>query len=107
MIAVEDIGRFGARAFTHAAEMNGREIDIAGDAATMPQAAAALSKGLGRTIEFVPIPIAEVRKNSEDFAIMLEWFERVGYNADIAGLTRDYGIQLTKLDQWVAKNVRA
>ena len=107
MIAVEDIGRLGARAFTHAAEMNGREIDIAGDAATMPQAAAALSKGLGRTIEFVPIPIAEVRKNSEDFAIMLEWFERVGYNADIAGLTRDYGIQLTKLDQWVAKNVRA
>ena len=107
MIAVEDIGRFGARAFTHAAEMNGREIDIAGDAATMPQAAAALSKGLGRTIEFVPIPIAEVLKNSEDFAIMLEWFERVGYNADIAGLTRDYGIQLTKLDQWVAKNVRA
>jgi len=107
MIAVEDIGRFGARAFTHAAEMNGREIDIAGDAATMPQAAAALSKGLGRTIEFMPIPIAEVRKNSEDFAIMLEWFERVGYNADIAGLTREYGIQLTKLDQWVAKSVRA
>src|SRR5689334_16746009 len=30
MIAVEDVGWFGARAFTHAADLNRREIDIAG-----------------------------------------------------------------------------
>jgi uncharacterized protein YbjT (DUF2867 family) len=106
MIAVKDIGTFGARAFTHAAEMNLREVDIAGDAATMPQAAAALARGLKRKVEFVPIPIADVRKNSADFAAMLEWFDRVGYDADIARLERDYGFRPTKLDAWVAQHVR-
>src|SRR6266545_3757622 len=31
MIAVDDIGWFGARAFTEAASLNGRELDLAGD----------------------------------------------------------------------------
>jgi uncharacterized protein YbjT (DUF2867 family) len=100
MIAVSDIGRHAARAFTDAATLNRREIDLAGDSATMPEAAAALSKGLGRTITFVQIPIAEVRKNSDDFATMLEWFDRVGYDVDIAALERESGIKGTKLTEW-------
>jgi uncharacterized protein YbjT (DUF2867 family) len=102
MIAVTDIGEYGARAFTDAAKLNRREIDIAGDAATMPQAAAALSKAMGRTIDFVQIPIEEVRKNSADLALMLEWFERVGYDADIPALTREFGIPPTTLAAWAA-----
>jgi len=103
MIAVEDIGRFAARAFTDAARLNRREIDIAGDNVTMPAAAATLSKALGRPVEFVRIPIGEVRKNSEDFALMLEWFERVGYNADIAALEREFGFRPLTLEAWAAK----
>jgi len=103
MIAVEDIGKYGALAFTDAATLKGREIDIAGDAVTMPEAAATLSKALGKPIEFVEIPIEEVRKNSEDFAIMLEWFHKVGYNADIAGNAREFGIRPTTLAEWAAK----
>jgi len=100
MIAVNDIGRHAARAFTDAEQLNRREIDLAGDAATMPEAAAALSSGLGRTITFVQIPISEVRKNSEDFALMLEWFERVGYDVDIPALARESGIRPTTLVEW-------
>jgi uncharacterized protein YbjT (DUF2867 family) len=102
MIAVDDIGQYSARAFTDAAKLNRREIDIAGDERTMPEAAAVLSSALGRSITFVQIPISEVRKNSEDFAAMLEWFERVGYNVDIAGLAREFGIRPTSLDAWAA-----
>jgi uncharacterized protein YbjT (DUF2867 family) len=102
MIAVADIGQHAARAFTHAEKLNGSEIDIAGDSATMPEAAEALSKGLGRTITFVQIPMSEVRKNSEDFALMLEWFERVGYDVDIADLARQSGIRPTTLVEWAA-----
>ena len=47
--------------------------------------------------------MSEVRKNSEDFALMLEWFERVGYNADIAGLEREFGIRPTRLREWAAR----
>jgi len=36
-----------------------------------------------------------------DTALMLEWFERVGYSADIAGLEREFGRALTKLPEWI------
>ena len=48
------------------------------------------------------IPLAEVRKNSEDFALMLDWFDRVGYDADIDGTAREFGIKPTRLEQWAA-----
>jgi uncharacterized protein YbjT (DUF2867 family) len=102
MIAVEDIGQYGARAFTDAATLNGRAIDIAGDALTIPAAAGILSAAFGRPITFVRVPIEEVRKNSEDFALMLEWFERVGYDADIPALTREFGVTPLTLEVWAA-----
>jgi uncharacterized protein YbjT (DUF2867 family) len=102
MITVSDIGQYGALAFTDAARFKNLELDIAGDAVTLPQAAAAMSKGLGRQIDYVQIPIAEVRKNSEDFALMLEWFEAVGYDADIAGNARTYGVKPTTIGEWAA-----
>ena len=56
MIAVDDIGWFGARAFTDAAALNRREIDLAGDVRTMPQAAEILAEALGRTIAYAQTP---------------------------------------------------
>src|SRR5246500_5378874 len=52
MIAVEDIGWFGARAFTDSAALNRREIDLAGDVRTMPEAAEGLTGGLGEALGF-------------------------------------------------------
>src|ERR1700741_1991873 len=106
MIAVDDIGWFGARAFTHAAALNRREIDIAGDVQTLPEAAEILSEALGRTIAFAQTPIEQVRQYSNDIALMLQWFERVGYDADIAGLEREFGRALTKLPEWARGQTR-
>jgi uncharacterized protein YbjT (DUF2867 family) len=103
MIAVDDIGWFGARAFTHAAALNRREIDIAGDARTMLEAAEILTEALGRPIAFAQTPIEQVRQYSRDTALMLEWFERVGYSADITGLEREFGRALTKLPDWARR----
>jgi hypothetical protein len=47
MIAVDDIGWFGARAFTDATALNRREIDLAGYVRTMPEAADILTEGAG------------------------------------------------------------
>jgi uncharacterized protein YbjT (DUF2867 family) len=102
MIAVRDIGKYGALAFTDAARLRGREIDIAGDAVTMPQTAATLGRALGRSVEFVQIPIEQIRQHSEDYAIMLEWFDRVGYDADIAALQREFGVVPTSLEAWAS-----
>jgi uncharacterized protein YbjT (DUF2867 family) len=106
MIAVEDIGWFGARAFTHAAALNRREIDIAGDVRTMPEAAEILAKALGWPIAFAQTPIEQVRQFSKDVALMMEWFENVGYSADIGGLEREFGRKFTKLPEWARAHAR-
>jgi uncharacterized protein YbjT (DUF2867 family) len=106
MIAVDDIGWFGARAFTHSAGLNRREIDLAGDVQTMPQATEILAEALGRPIDFVQTPIEQVRHYSKEMAVMLEWFDRVGYSADIAGLEREFGRAITKLPDWARQHAR-
>jgi uncharacterized protein YbjT (DUF2867 family) len=105
MIAVADIGWFGARAFTHAQALRGRELDLAGDARTMPEAAEILTQALGRSVSYAQGSIDQVRQYSEDTALMLEWFERVGYDADIAGLEREFGRPLTRLPDWARRHV--
>ena len=103
MIAVDDIGKYGALAFERHAELNGVGLDIAGDAKTGPEAAEVLSRVTGRPIAFVRVPIAEVRKFSDDYATMLEWFDAVGYDADIAGNAKKYGIRPTTFEEWAAR----
>jgi len=102
MIAVADIGKYGMWAFENHAALNGRAIDLAGDRATMPAAAAILGKAAAREVKFVPVPIEEVRKFSVDYALMFEWFDRVGYDADIAKTSAESGIRPTPLATWAA-----
>ncbi len=103
VVAVQDIGQYGKLAFERHAELNGKAIDIAGDALTMPQAAEIISRAAGRQVVHFQVPIAEVRKFSEDFALMLEWFDAVGYDADIAGNAKTYGIRPTPFADWAAQ----
>jgi uncharacterized protein YbjT (DUF2867 family) len=103
MIAVEDIGKYGRVAFEKSEELNGRAIDIAGDELTMPEVADAIGRASGRTLSFFQVPIEQVREFSDDFAIMLEWFDRVGYNADISGNAAEYGVSPTTFDAWAAQ----
>jgi hypothetical protein len=72
----------------------------------MARAAAVLGKSLARDIQFVEYPITPVREQSEDMALMLEWFERVSYGADIAALDAEFG-PMTRLDNRAAKTLSA
>jgi uncharacterized protein YbjT (DUF2867 family) len=103
MNAVEDIGKFGLIAFENHEKMNGVELDFAGDQRTMPETAEIIGKAMGKKVVFERTPIEEVRKWSEDFAVMLEWFDRVGYCADIDALGKKYGVRLVKLSEWATK----
>jgi uncharacterized protein YbjT (DUF2867 family) len=102
MIAVQDIGKYGAWAFEKHDELRNREIDIAGDALTMPETAEVLSRTTGQKVAFVQVPIEEVRKFSGDFATMLEWFDRVGYDAPIEKNAKESGIRPTRFTEWAA-----
>ena len=103
MIAVSDIGKYGYQAFEQHEALNGRAIDIAGDELTMPKAAELISKAAGRTVAFEQVPIEQVRQFSEDFALMLEWFDRVGYDVDIAATSKEFGVRPTTFAEWSAE----
>jgi uncharacterized protein YbjT (DUF2867 family) len=101
MVAVDDIGKFSAAAFVEADRFKGAEIEYAGDTVTLTEAAAALGELTGKKVTYQPIPIEAVRARSEDVARMLEWFDTVGYGADIPSLESRWGIRPMTLEQWV------
>jgi uncharacterized protein YbjT (DUF2867 family) len=85
-IAVEDIAQFTALVIERRESFLGKRIDIASDELTLATATAAISEASGRPIKYTAIPIAAARQQSEDLARMYEWFDRVGYDADVVGL---------------------
>ncbi len=103
MIAVADIGQYGRLAFEEHARLNRQAIDIAGDEMTAPEAATIISQAAGHPVTYQQVPLEEVRKFSEDYALMLEWFDAVGYDVDIEGNARRYGITPTRFAEWAAR----
>ena len=90
LVALADIGAFVAALVERREEVFGKRFDIAGDALSGEEQAKILSQAIGRPIKYQEIPIAVARQQSEDVALMFEWFDRVGYDADIAALRRDF-----------------
>jgi uncharacterized protein YbjT (DUF2867 family) len=103
MIAVDDIGGFVALVFSHPDEYTGKAIELAGDELTIPQVADIFSSVLGQKVLFVRMPIEEIRRVSSDLALMFEWFNRYGYQADIPALRRVYP-QLMTVEKWLQKS---
>jgi uncharacterized protein YbjT (DUF2867 family) len=103
MSNLEDIGKYGLLAFEKHQELNGKAIDIASDELIMPEVAEILCKITGKPFTFEQIPIELIRQNSADFAAMLEWFDKVGYNADIAGNAKSYNIKPVSFSDWAKK----
>ncbi len=102
MIAVEDIGKYGLLAFEKSDELNGQAIDIAGDELTSVETAQIVSEAAGKTVSHYQVPIEQVREFSDDFALMLEWFDAVGYDADIAGNAKKFGVAPTSFRDWAS-----
>ncbi len=85
-IAVADIAQFTALVIERSESFLGKRIDIASDELTMTTAAATISEISGRHIEYTALPVDSVRQFNEDLARMYDWFDRVGYDADVVGL---------------------
>jgi len=73
----------------------------------MPEAAEILTAALGRPINFTQTPIEQVRQYSKDLAVMLQWFESIGYSADIAGLEREFGRTLANHPDGARRHARS
>jgi len=89
-VTIDDIGAFVATLAERREQVFGKRFDIAGDELSGAQQAKILSEVLGRPITYRELPIAAIRQQSEDTALMFEWFDLTGYDADIAALRRDF-----------------
>ncbi|NZD62142.1 NmrA/HSCARG family protein [Rhizobium sp. WYCCWR 11290] len=89
-ITIDDIGAFVAVLAERCEQVFGKRFDIAGDELSGEQQAKILSEVLGRPIRYQELPIAAIRQQSEDTALMFEWFDRTGYDADLSALRRDF-----------------
>ncbi len=90
LVALADIGAFVSALVERREQVFGKRFDFAGDELSGEEQAKILSHAIGRPINYQEIPIAAARQQSEDAALMLEWFDRVGYDADIVALRRDF-----------------
>jgi uncharacterized protein YbjT (DUF2867 family) len=90
-IAVSDIAAFAALVLENRKEFEGRRVDIASDELAGEEVAEVLTQVTGREIHYVELPLEQVRQAmGEDGARMFEWFDQVGYSADIVGLRREH-----------------
>jgi uncharacterized protein YbjT (DUF2867 family) len=91
LVAVTDIGAFVASLVERREAMFGQRYDIAGDELTGKQQVEILTEAIGRPIAYHSVPPEVVRQyQGEDQARMAEWFDAVGYSADIPRLRRDF-----------------
>ncbi|MGO4640484.1 NmrA/HSCARG family protein [Mesorhizobium sp. 2RAF45] len=90
LVALADIGAFVAALAERREQVFGKRYDFAGDELSGEEQAKILTEAIGRPIRYQEIPIAAARQQSEDAALMFEWFDRVGYDVDIAALRRQF-----------------
>jgi uncharacterized protein YbjT (DUF2867 family) len=102
MVALKDIGEFGAAAFLRPNEFIGQAIDLAGDELTMPETAAQLTHAIGRPIRFQEFPIEQAEAAmGDDLTTMFRWFNEVGYAIDIPTLKQKFQMPLTTFAEWI------
>lgn len=85
-IAVEDIGKFVSKVIGEREPWFGKRINISGDEITGNEVAAILTIVLGKEIRFEGFDPAYLKGQSEDMALMYEWFNSSGYTARLSDM---------------------
>jgi uncharacterized protein YbjT (DUF2867 family) len=100
MIAVDDVGYSVALIFERPEKYIDKTMELAGDELSMSRAAEVLSDAMGCTISFMELPVDMIKEQNEDYGLMLEWFEKGGYNVDIPTM-RVFHPSVLKFEDWV------
>ena len=103
-VSTQSIGSFAAYVFEHPELFFGRRVNLAADALNGSEFALALSRVTGREISYFEVGLDQVKAQSEDMALMYDWFKRVGYSVEIDTLKREYpDVQWPDFNEWAQK----
>ncbi len=101
-ISTKDIGEFVASLVSRREAVFYKRFDIAGDELNGDEMASTISKSTQHSITYQGFPTSELRMQSEDLAIMFEWFTHTGYSVDLAGLKKAFSdVNWQDYGQWV------
>jgi uncharacterized protein YbjT (DUF2867 family) len=90
-IALSDIAAFTRVVLESREEFINQRVDIASDELSGREVAEILTRVTGHEVHYVELPLEQVRQAmGEDGARMFDWFDQVGYSADIEGLRREH-----------------
>ncbi len=90
-VALADAAEFEALVLENRGQFLGKRLNVASDELTGEEVAKVLSGVTGREIGFSQVPMEQIiREWGDDAPLMYEWFNRVGYGADIAALRQEY-----------------
>lgn len=98
LVATRDIGVFAALALENTQGFKGKAVELAGDELTTAQMIATLRTAKIRPVLAFKFPGFIVKKLPEDFPIMVGWFERHGFIADIKSLRKQHPGLMTLAD---------
>ncbi|MFC6718802.1 NmrA/HSCARG family protein [Natrialbaceae archaeon GCM10025810] len=105
MIDTDDVGRAAAIAFERPDEFVGERIELAGDEKTLAETAEVLSDVTGRDVEPVHVAVEDAYDTfGEEFTVMCEWFNEVGYDADIGALEDRFGFEFADLETYLREH---
>ena len=103
MLASNDIGRIAAKVFGDREKYLGKSFDIAGDSLTMPDAARIFGKKLGKEVGYTALSMEDFASAmGEEYAGIVDWFNKVGYSVDIDQLEKSADLKLEKFSDWVS-----
>jgi uncharacterized protein YbjT (DUF2867 family) len=103
MVAVDDIGFMVAQAFQDPDNYVSQVVDIAGDSLSPEQIAHAFSNLNGHDVNFVEMDVNQLKSISMEMGVMFEWFNKVGYDVDIAALRKQHP-GLKNFKSWLSEN---
>jgi len=100
-IAIDDIGFFVAEALENPDEWTGQAVNIAGDCMTVAHYVETFSTVMGQEIDYTRMPLEEYLQTlPKPLRPLFEWYDRVGYTADVEGLRQRYP-ELITLEQYL------
>jgi len=103
LVATDDIGVFAELAFANPDQYLGKTIELAGDELTETQIAEVFSKVIGRPVKAVAPQMPQGAAPTEEQIAMFNFFNGVGYDADIPTLRSIYPA-LQNLEQFLRRN---
>lgn len=105
MVDVGDVGRASAVAIANPEEFVGESYDLAGDELTLEETADIISTVSGVDVEAHHVPIEDAYESfGEEFTVMCEWFNDVGYSADIDALEETFGFEFADLETYLREH---